>query len=67
MGRLLRALRSKVNVESLGAGMSTVEYAIGIVAACALAAFLYKLLTGNWVEGIIKGFIDHALHLIPGL
>ncbi|HVV77396.1 MAG TPA: DUF4244 domain-containing protein [Mycobacteriales bacterium] len=66
MSRLLQALRTKVAIATKDAGMSTAEYAIGIVAACAFAAFLYKLLTGSFIDDIIKGLISHALHLIPG-
>ncbi|HWC36131.1 MAG TPA: DUF4244 domain-containing protein [Mycobacteriales bacterium] len=66
MSRLLQALRSRVAVVSKDGGMSTAEYAIGIVAACAFAAFLYKLLTGSLVEDLVKGLVEHALHLIPG-
>lgn len=66
MSRLLRALRSKVSSVPADSGMSTAEYAIGIVAACGFAAVLYRLLTGSIVEHIVEGLIEKALHLIPG-
>ncbi|MGN6475219.1 MAG: DUF4244 domain-containing protein [Mycobacteriales bacterium] len=64
MSRLLQALRSKSRFAASDSGMSTAEYAIGIVAACAFAAFLYKLLTGGLVDGLVQGLIEHALHLV---
>ena len=42
--RRLAALR-----EEPEAGMSTAEYAVGTVAACAFAAVLYKVVTGGSV------------------
>jgi hypothetical protein len=66
MSRLLQALRTRVAAVPKDSGMSTAEYAIGIIAACAFAAFLYKLLTGSVVEDLVKSLVEHALHLIPG-
>ena len=37
------------------AGMSTAEYAVGTVAACAFAAVLYRVVTGS---SIVKGLTD---------
>ncbi len=37
------------------AGMSTAEYAVGTVAACAFAAVLYRVVTGG---SIVKGLTD---------
>jgi hypothetical protein len=68
MGRLLQALRTKVVVATKDAGMSTAEYCVGIVAAVAFAMVLWKTVTGGGlVEALIKGVIDHVIHLIPGL
>ncbi len=64
MSRLLQALRARVGVAGRDSGMSTAEYAVGLVAACAFAAVLYKVLSGNWVEGLIKGLVEHALSLV---
>ena len=58
MSRLWRVLRST------DVGMSTAEYCIGMIAACALAGVLFKILSGNWVEGLIKGVISKAFSLI---
>ncbi|HEX3705499.1 MAG TPA: DUF4244 domain-containing protein [Mycobacteriales bacterium] len=59
MSRLWRALRSADE------GMSTAEYCIGTVAACALAAVLFKILSGNLVKDLVEGLIKHAFSLIP--
>ncbi|MBB3037817.1 DUF4244 domain-containing protein [Hoyosella altamirensis] len=42
-------------------GMSTVEYAIGTIAAAAFAAILYTVVTGNSVVGAMTGLIERAL------
>ncbi|KIQ62789.1 membrane protein [Kitasatospora griseola] len=44
------------------AGMSTAEYAIGTVAACAFAAVLYKVVTSDTVSGALSEILDRALH-----
>ncbi|WP_255826791.1 DUF4244 domain-containing protein [Amycolatopsis sp. GM8] len=42
-------------------GMSTAEYAIGTVAAAALAAVLYSIVTGDTVTAGLTSLIEHAL------
>lgn len=42
-------------------GMSTAEYAIGTIAAAALAAVLYTVVTGNSVVTALTGLIQRAL------
>lgn len=42
-------------------GMSTVEYAIGSIAAAALAAALYAVVTGDSVLAGIEELIQRAL------
>jgi Protein of unknown function (DUF4244) len=42
-------------------GMSTAEYAIGTVAAAALAGILYAVLTGNQVVDALTNLIKEAL------
>ncbi|WP_018654091.1 DUF4244 domain-containing protein [Actinomadura flavalba] len=44
-------------------GMSTAEYAIGTVAAAALAGVLYKLVTGTEVRTALLGIVRRALQL----
>ncbi len=43
------------------AGMSTVEYAIGTIAAAAFAAVLYKVVTGGLVVGALNDLVQRAL------
>ena len=45
------------------AGMSTAEYAIGTVAACAFAAVLYKVITSTEVLSLLSGVVTRALHV----
>ena len=42
-------------------GMATAEYAIGTLAAAALAAVLYTVVTGQSVVTAITGLIERAL------
>ncbi|MEK8171468.1 DUF4244 domain-containing protein [Streptomyces sp. M19] len=43
------------------AGMTTAEYAMGTIAACAFAAVLYKVVTSGAVSGALQGLIEKAL------
>jgi hypothetical protein len=43
------------------AGMSTVEYAIGTIAAAAFAAVLYKVVTGDMIVGALNDLVQRAL------
>jgi hypothetical protein len=43
------------------AGMSTVEYAIGTIAAAAFAAVLYKVVTGDMIVGALNDLVRRAL------
>jgi len=42
-------------------GMSTVEYAIGTVAAAAFAAILYGVVSGDSVVTALTGLVQRAL------
>lgn len=42
-------------------GMSTVEYAIGTVAAAAFGAVLYNVVTGDSIVGALTNIISRAL------
>ncbi len=44
-------------------GMTTAEYAVGTVAACGFGGILYKLLTSDAVQTLLKGLIERALTL----
>jgi hypothetical protein len=52
--RLVRVVRGD-------AGMSTVEYAIGTVAAAAFAAVLYTVVTGDAISGALEALVQRAL------
>lgn len=42
-------------------GMSTAEYAVGTIAAAALAAVLYAVLTGDSVEDHLTSLVEQAI------
>ena len=42
-------------------GMSTAEYAVGTVAACAFAAVLYRVVTGGSIVTGLTNLVDRAL------
>nr|WP_145797376.1 DUF4244 domain-containing protein [Kitasatospora atroaurantiaca] len=46
------------------AGMTTAEYAVGTVAACAFAAILYRVVTGGTVSGALSELLERALHAV---
>ncbi len=43
-------------------GMSTVEYAIGTIAAAAFAAILYAVVTGDSIVSALTNIISRALN-----
>ncbi|WP_104526330.1 DUF4244 domain-containing protein [Blastococcus atacamensis] len=43
------------------AGMSTAEYAVGTVAACAFAAVLYRVVSGDSIVTGLTDLVDRAL------
>ena len=60
---LTRRIRCRVTalvVEE--AGMSTVEYAIGTIAAAAFGAILYGVVTGDSIVGALTNIINRALN-----
>jgi len=61
--KLTRRIRCRVTalvVEE--AGMSTVEYAIGTIAAAAFGAILYGVVTGDSIVGALTNIISRALN-----
>ncbi|MEV6795254.1 DUF4244 domain-containing protein [Streptomyces sp. NPDC051320] len=44
------------------AGMSTSEYAVGTIAACAFAAVLYKVVTSGPVAAALQAVVEKALN-----
>jgi hypothetical protein len=61
--RAPRGLRARwARVQAAGeAGMSTAEYAVGTVAACAFAAVLYRVVTGGSVVDGLSALVADAL------
>jgi hypothetical protein len=55
--RIRQALRRR----SSDAGMSTAEYAVGTIAACAFAAVLYKVVTSGPVNEALQQLVEKAL------
>ena len=61
--RIIRGIRRRSAVLVVDdTGMSTVEYAIGTVAAAAFGAILYTVVTGDSVVGALTGIIARALN-----
>lgn len=58
-GRIRRAARRRSRSD---AGMTTAEYAVGTLGACALAAGLYKVVTSEAVTGALTELLERALH-----
>ncbi|MBI3212794.1 MAG: DUF4244 domain-containing protein [Mycobacterium sp.] len=61
--RIIRRIRARlVLVAVADDGMSTVEYAIGTVAAAAFGAILYGVVTGDSIVSALTGIITRALN-----
>ncbi len=60
MFRVLRARLTLLAVDE--AGMSTVEYAIGTIAAAAFGAILYTVVTGDSIVSALTNIINRALN-----
>lgn len=59
---LLRALRMRLSAVLIDeSGMSTVEYAVGTVAAAAFGAILYSVVTGDSIVSALTNIINRAL------
>ncbi|MFF4909785.1 DUF4244 domain-containing protein [Streptomyces sp. NPDC001260] len=57
----LRVLVCRARAARRDAGMVTSEYAMGIVAAVAFAAMLYKVVTSGAVSAELQGIVKRAL------
>lgn len=57
------AQRAKTFRTAVDDGMTTAEYAVGTVAACAFAALLYKVITSTQVLDLLTGVVSRALHV----
>jgi hypothetical protein len=61
--RIFRELKARmVLVVVDDSGMSTVEYAIGTVAAAAFGAILYTVVTGDSIVSALTNIINRALN-----
>ncbi|MEI4272575.1 DUF4244 domain-containing protein [Klenkia sp. LSe6-5] len=63
MGKVWRQVR-RARQRLVGepeAGMSTAEYAVGTVAACAFAAVLYQVVSGESVVAGLSALVARAL------
>ncbi len=47
------------------AGMSTAEYAVGTLAACAFAGVLWAVVHSGTVHDLLQSIITRALNLAP--
>ncbi|AXE22304.1 DUF4244 domain-containing protein [Streptomyces globosus] len=54
-------VRAVIGGRAGDAGMSTSEYAMGTIAACAFAAVLYKVVTSDVVSTALQSTIGKAL------
>lgn len=62
LDRTIGALRGRLaGLMADDAGMSTVEYAIGTIAAAAFGAILYSVVTGDSIVGALTNIINRAL------
>ena len=63
MKRRIRGLQARLALLAVAdEGMSTVEYAIGTVAAAAFGAILYTIITGDSVVNALTNIISRALN-----
>ena len=59
---MIRTIRERMTVVMTDeTGMSTVEYAIGTIAAAAFGAILYSVVTGDSIVGALTNIINRAL------
>jgi len=62
MHRVIRSLRNRMTIVMAEEdGMSTVEYAIGTIAAAAFGAILYSVVTGDSIVAALTNIINRAL------
>ena len=60
---MIRQLKSRWTLLLIDdAGMSTVEYAIGTIAAAAFGAILYTVVTGDSIVTALTNIINRALN-----
>lgn len=60
---MFHALKARLTLLVIDeSGMSTVEYAIGTIAAAAFAAILYTVVTGDSIVSALTNIIARALN-----
>jgi large-conductance mechanosensitive channel len=60
---MFRELKARMAMAAVDdGGMSTVEYAIGTIAAAAFGAILYSVVTGDSIVGALTNIINRALN-----
>jgi len=63
MGNTIRRIRGRLALLWVDeSGMSTVEYAIGTIAAAAFGAILYTVVTGDSIVNALANIIAKALN-----
>ena len=63
MANMIRELKARMMLLAVDdAGMSTVEYAIGTIAAAAFGAILYTVVTGDSIVTALTNIINRALN-----
>lgn len=62
MHNVIRTMRNRMTIlMAEDDGMSTVEYAIGTIAAAAFGAILYSVVTGDSIIAALTNIINRAL------
>ena len=63
LARVIREAKARIMLVLVDdAGMSTVEYAIGTIAAAAFGAILYTVVTGDSIVTALTNIINRALN-----
>ncbi|WP_395309632.1 DUF4244 domain-containing protein [Mycobacterium sp. AMU20-3851] len=63
VGSIIREIRARLMLAVVDeSGMSTVEYAIGTIAAAAFGAILYTVVTGDSIVSALSKIISRALN-----
>ncbi|MFG2139023.1 DUF4244 domain-containing protein [Streptomyces sp. NPDC048650] len=58
---MVRRRWRRVRAAKADRGMATAEYAVCTLAACALAAVLYKVVTSGKVAALLQGALEKAI------
>ena len=59
------ARRRQALVQATESGMTTAEYAVGTLAACAFAGVLWAVVRSGAVHTLLQSVIERALNLAP--